>query len=246
MLMEQTAEKMQLMRLHKMAEKFLERIQARDHENLEVEDFIGLLVDDEYQYRQNKKLKDRVTRAKFKETQASLERIDYLFKRELQKKTVLELSQNNWIRRQQNIILTGPSGVGKSFLAQALGHHACREGFRVKYFRCAKLYQMLLTSRADGSYVTFLKALQKQHVIILDDFGLVQLDESTKQDLFEMIEDRHGQSSTIITSQLPTEKWHPYLGGGMIGDGMCDRLLHNAHKINLKGESFRKEQGKLT
>lgn len=246
MLMEQTAEKMQAMNLKKMAEKFLERIQKRDHEDMEVEDFIGLLVDDEYQHRINKRMQDRLAKAKFKESQASLERIDYQFKRDLQKKVVLELAENHWIRRQQNVILTGPSGVGKSFLGQALGHHACRAGYRVKYYRCTKFYQQLLTSRADGSYLTFLKSAQKAHVIILDDFGLASLDECIKQDLFEIIEDRHGQASTIITSQLPTEKWHSYLGGGMIGDAFCDRLLHSAHKISLKGESYRKESARLT
>ncbi|MFZ4405462.1 MAG: IS21-like element helper ATPase IstB [Pseudobdellovibrionaceae bacterium] len=246
MLMEQTAEKMQEMRLKKMAEKFLERIQAKHHEDMEVEDFIGLLVDDEYQCRLNRRLQDRLTKAKFKESQASLERVDYQFKRDLQKKTVLELAANQWIRRKQNIILTGPSGVGKSFLAQALGHHACREGYWVRYYRCTKFYQTLLTSRADGSYLAFLKTIQKSHVIILDDFGLAALSDEIKNDLFEIIEDRNGQASTIITSQLPTEKWHSYLGGGMIGDAFCDRVLHNAHKVGLKGESYRKETAKLT
>lgn len=244
--MEQTAEKMQLMQLKKMAEMFLSRVQSNHHLDMEVEEFIGILVDDEYQHRQNRKLKDRLDRAKFKESQASLERIDYQFKRELHKKIILELSQNNWIRRHQNVILAGPSGVGKSFLAQALGHHACRDGFYVRYFRCVKFYQLLLTSKADGTYLTFLKTIKKQKVLILDDFGLSQMDESIRQDLFEIVEERYGQGSTIITSQLPTEKWHTYLGSGMVADAICDRLLHNAHKVTLKGESYRKEATKLT
>lgn len=246
MLMEQTVEKLQKMRLHKMAEMFLSRIQSRHHEDMEVQDFIGMLVDDEYQDRENRKLKQRLTTAKFKESQASLERVDYYFKRDLQKKTILELSQNNWIRRYENIILSGPSGVGKSFLAQALGHHACRQGFRVKYFRSNKFFQLLLAAKADGSYLDLLKTFKKTNVIILDDFGLSPIDESARQDIFEITEDRYGQGSMILTSQLPPEKWHAYLGGGMLGDAVCDRLLHNAHRIILKGDSYRKEAVKLT
>jgi DNA replication protein DnaC len=184
--------------------------------------------------------------AKFKNAQACVEDIDYSSKRNLKKKDILELAQNYWVKKHQNIIFTGPSGVGKSYLAQALANNACRNGVTVLYTRVSKLLLTLITARADGTYINKMKQIAKTNVLILDDFGLSPLEEHHKQDLFEIIEDRHGVGSTIITAQLPTEHWHEYLGGGMLGDGICDRLLHNCHKFNLSGESYRKKEGNLT
>jgi DNA replication protein DnaC len=240
MLVEQTVEKMQEMKMSKMAESLKERLGREDHREMDKSEFIGLLVDDEYQDRQNKRLSARLKQAKFKQSSACVENIDYQHKRGLKKKDILELSQNHWIKKKQNIIFTGPSGVGKSYLAQALGNNACRNGHRVLYARATKLLMELVTSRADGSYGNKIKRISKYDVLIIDDFGLNPLDELQKQDLFEIIEDRHGVGSTIITAQLPAEYWHEYLGGGMLGDGICDRLLHNCHKLSLSGESYRK------
>lgn len=239
MLIEQTVEKMRLMKMGRMATSLKERIARPDHQSLSSGEFVGFLVDDEFQHRQNIKLSSRMRRASFKETQACIENIDYQIKRDLSKKTVMDLAQNHWIRQHQNIIFTGPTGAGKSYLGQALGHHAVREGFTVTYMRCPKLYHHLAVARADGTYLARLKALVKTAVIILDDFGVTPIDDEKRQDLFEIIEDRQGVGSTIVTTQLPTENWHQYLGGGMLGDSICDRLLRNAHKIRLIGDSNR-------
>jgi len=159
---------------------------------------------------------------------------------------VLELAQNEWIKNHQNLLLTGPSGVGKSYLAQSFGNGACRHGYSVLYTRAAKLLMSLTTSRADGTYISRMKKISKVNVLILDDFGLNPLEDIHKQDLFEIIEDRYGVGSTIVTAQLPTDHWHDYLGGGMLGDGICDRLLHNCHDLKLSGESYRKKEAPLT
>ena len=246
MLIEQTMDKMISMKMYKMAESFKERIARVDHRSLDKSEFIGLLVDDEYQDRQNKKMFSRLRVAKFKETQACIENIDYKHKRELKKGEVLELAQNHWIKKHQNILLTGPTGVGKSYLAQALGNNACRNGFTVLYTRTSKLLLTLVTARADGTYINKLKKISKADVLILDDFGLTPLEDYHKQDLFEIIEDRNGTGSTIITAQLPTEHWHEYLGGGMLGDGICDRLLHHCHNLKLSGETYRVKASCLT
>jgi len=239
MLLEQTVDKMVQMKMFKMAESLKERIDRPDHRSLSLTDFIGFLVDDEFQDRQNKKMSARLRGARFKQSGACVEDIDYNHKRGLKKKDILELAQNQWVKKHQNITFTGPSGVGKSYLAQALGNNACRSGLTVLYTRVTKLFLQLMAARADGTYINRMKKISKVNVLILDDFGLTPIEDIYKQDLFEIIEDRHGVGSTIITAQLPTEHWHEYLGGGMLGDGICDRLLHNCHKLKLQGESYR-------
>ena len=246
MLIEQTVEKMLVMKMGKMAESLKERISRPDHQSFSFAEFVGFLIDDEYQHRQNLKLTSRMRRASFKEAQACVENIDHQMKRDLPKKTVMDLAQNNWIRQHQNLMFTGPTGAGKSYLAQALGHHAVREGFTVLYLRCPKLYQHLHVARADGSYLSKLKTIAKTNVIILDDFGVTPIDEEKRQDIFEIVEDRQGVGSTVVTTQLPTEKWHQYLGGGMLGDSICDRLLRNGHKIKLTGPTNRPDIKNLT
>lgn len=246
MLREQTMDKMMSMKMHKMAESFKERLDREDHRELSHEEFLGFLIDDEFQDRQNRKMASRLRTARFKESSACLENVDYQFKRALKKTEVLELAQNRWIKNHRNILLTGPSGVGKSFLAQALGNKACRDGHTVMYVRVAKLLLTLTTAKADGTYINRIKKLAKAQVLILDDFGLSPLTDENRQDLFEIIEDRHGIGSTIVTAQLPTDHWHEYLGGGMLGDGICDRLIHNCHNLKLAGDSYRVKLGKLT
>ena len=246
MLTEQTVEKMVEMKMFKMAESFKERLSRSDHQSLSQSEFVGFLIDDEFQARQTKKLSTRLRGAKFKQPQACMENIDYRFKRGLHKQQMLELAQMEWVKKYQNMTLTGPSGVGKSYLAQAIGHQACLKGMTVMYIRCAKLFMALTVARADGSYPSKLKRIAKANVLVLDDYGLNPLTEEHKQDLFEIIEDRHGAGSTVLTSQLPTDHWHEYIGGGMLGDGICDRILHNCHKLTLKGESYRKKASDLT
>jgi DNA replication protein DnaC len=246
MLMEQTIEKMKSMRLLTMARSLQARLENKEDKKVNFADFMGLLVDDEFSERQNQKIQSRLQSAKFKESSACLEKLDYEVRSESFKKSILELSSNQWAKRNQNIFLTGPSGVGKSFIAQSLGNNACRNGLSTKFFRAGSLYQMLSVARVDGTLINKMRLLQKTNILIIDDFGLTSMTNEIRQDLFELIEDRHGSGSTIFTSQLPVEKWHEYLGGGMIGDGICDRLIHNAIRLNLQGESMRKKSTKLT
>lgn len=247
MILEQTLGKLREMKLSAMARSLEERISRPDHHELSVEDFVGLIVDDEYLYREQKRLTTRLSGAKFKERQACMEAIDYKIARGLSKQTMLELAQLRFIEKKQNIAFTGPAGAGKSYLAQALGHQACRQGFRVVYVLLPKLLTAVTQARADGSYANLLKRFEKANVLILDDLGVSDLSENERRDLLEIFEDRYGIGSTIITSQLPIKDWHAYFGGGRAADSICDRLVHNCHRIELKKDagSQRKALGEL-
>lgn len=247
MILEQTLGKLREMKLSAMARSLEERISRPDHHELSVEDFVGLIVDDEYLYREQKRLTTRLSGAKFKERQACMEAIDYKIARGLSKQTMLELAQLRFIEKKQNIAFTGPAGAGKSYLAQALGHQACRQGFRVVYVRLPKLLTAVTQARADGSYANLLKRFEKANVLILDDLGVSDLSENERRDLLEIFEDRYGIGSTIITSQLPIKDWHAYFGGGRAADSICDRLVHNCHRIELKKDAGaqRKALGEL-
>ena len=177
---------------------------------------------------------------------ASMEDIDYRTPRGLDKSVMVHLGTCEWIRRHQNVIVVGPTGTGKTFLACALAHKACREGLSAFYIRTPKLYTTLAMARADGSYARVLARLGRVPVLVLDDLGLAALTDPERRDLLEVIEDRHGSASTIITSQLPVEHWHEVIGDPTIADALLDRLVHNAHRINLKGESMRKKKASLT
>lgn len=241
MLLEQTYDKLISMKLHGMASSVKERLERADHQSLSKEEFLGLLVDDEWLYRENRKLTTRLKTAKFKQPQASIENIDYRTPRGLHKTQVLELAQNRWIGAHQSVLITGPSGAGKSYLAQAFGLNACRNGFTVQYLRLPTLLAQFVQARAQGTYDRLLKRLSKLSVIIIDDFGLAALDEPERQDLLEAIEERYGTGATLVTSQLPIGDWHEYLGGGRLADAILDRLVHNAHRIELASkESMRK------
>jgi DNA replication protein DnaC len=247
MLLEQTIEKLAQMKLYGMANSLKERVSRPDHGDLSVSDFVGLLVDDEWTNRQNRKLTSRLKQAKFKDGTACIEDVDYKTSRGLKKAQLLELMQNHWLEKQQNIVLTGPSGSGKSYIAQALGNHLCRNGFAVTYLRAPRLVVMLTQAHADGSYLKLMKRISKSRVLIIDDLGIGSLVEPARTDLLEILEDRYGQGSTIITSQMPISAWHEYFGGGIIADGICDRFLHNAHRIELDAdESLRKTRSNLT
>jgi DNA replication protein DnaC len=236
MLIEQTLTKMRAMKLHQMARSLEERLARADHQDLSVQEILGLVVDDEFTARENTRLESRLRGAKFKEKAACMEDVDYKSNRGLKKQTMLELAQLKWIEKKQNIAFTGPAGAGKSYLAQALGHSACRSGYRVMYMRLPKLLTALLQARADGSYAQLLKRFEKAHVLILDDLGVSELKENERRDILEIIEDRYGVGSTIITSQLPIKDWHTYFGSGRAADSLCDRLVHNCHRIELLKE----------
>jgi len=241
MLLEHTYNKMIAMKLHGMAHSIKERLERADHQSLSKEEFLGLLVDDEWLYRENRKLTTRLRVAKFKQHDAAIENIDYRTPRGLRKTQVLELAQNRWIRAHQSLLITGPSGAGKSYLAQALGLNACRNGFTVQYLRLPTLLAQFVQARAQGTYERLLKRLAKLALLIIDDFGLAALHEPERQDLLEAIEERYGTGATIVTSQLPVGDWHEYLGGGRLADAILDRLVHNASRIELSSkESMRK------
>ncbi len=233
MLLQQTAEKLRRMKLYGMAKSLETRADRPDHQDLPISDFLGLLIDDEWSARENRRLTNRLRIAKFKEKGACIEDIDYRATRNIKKSLVLELAKNQWIEKQQNVLITGPSGAGKSYLAQALGHQACRDGYTVQYLRFPKLQIALMHAKGDGSYSEYLTKLAKTRVLLLDDLGLSALTEPEGRDLLEIIEDRYGVSSTIITSQLPVSAWHDFFGGSRIADAICDRLLHNAFRIEL-------------
>lgn len=243
MLNEQTLQKMNSMKLFGMAESFKSRIAQANHSELSHAEFTGLLIDDEWTNRRNRKLTTLLRSAHFKES-AVLEDIDYKHPRGLPKHTMMELSSNVWIEKHINVLVTGPSGIGKSYIVQALGHFACRQGFSCIYSRAPRFFGELLKSRADGSYLKTLQRLAKTRVLIIDDFGLSPLTEIERRDLMEVVEDRYGIGSTLMTGQPETEKWHQLIGDPTIADGICDRLFHNAYRIALKGPSMRKEKGK--
>ena len=243
MIVEQTLEKLVKMKLATMAKSLQERLSRSDHSDLSQSDFIGLIVDDEWIHRENRRMGTLIKSAAFKDKEACLESIDYSVSRGIKKSVMLELGQNHWINKHQNILITGPSGSGKSYLAQALSSHACRSGYSCGYYRVSRLAQTLSQSRADGSYAKLLKKLSKCRVLILDDFGISKITVEQRNDILEILEDRYRQGSTIITSQLSVQEWHPYLGGERVADAICDRIVHNSHRIEVSSiESLRKKE----
>lgn len=225
-----------------MADSLKTRTGDPGHASLSHEEFVGLIIDDEWLSRENKRLKARLKTASFKLT-ALPEQIDYEKKRGLNKSLMLELTTLKWIINRQNIILTGPTGAGKSFIAQALGHQACLKSFSSHYIRLSKLLNELFVARADGSYNKLLAKLAKIDVLILDDWGLAKLKEQEAQDLLDIIEERSEIKSTIITSQLPIKNWHEFISNETLADAILDRIVHNAYKIDLKGtDSLRRQK----
>ena len=245
MLHEQTFEKLYALQLTGMAEALKDQMGRVDLDGLAFEERFSMLVDAQHLFRENKRMKRLLENAKLK-LAASMEDIDYRSPRGLDKSVMLSLASCDWVRKHRNVIIVGPTGSGKTYLSCALAHRACREGMTAFYLRTPKLYYTLAMARADGSYARVLSKLARTSVLILDDLGLAALTDSERGDLLEVIEDRHGSASTIITSQLPVEHWHEVIGDPTIADALLDRLVHNAHKINLKGESMRKRKAALT
>lgn len=241
MLIEQTIDKLYQMKLFGLAESVKSRISRPDHRELSVSDILGLIVDDEWIYRDNKRRVLRETGAKFKDKQATIESIDYKGKRGFTKTQVLELAQLQWVKKKQNLVFTGPTGAGKSWVAQALGNQACREGLRVLFIRQPMLIHATLTAKASGGLPALLKRLAKINILILDDLGVSLMTDEVRRDLLEVIEDRYSVGSMIITSQMPVDEWHDYLAGGRIADAICDRFTRNAHRIEVTGPSRRPE-----
>jgi DNA replication protein DnaC len=211
-----------------------------NYTQLTFEERLYQLLEAEQSERSNKKIKRLLSQAKFKDKQASLDAIEYGSKRGIERSQILSLASGEYIGKGQNILITGATGVGKSFLAQALAKQAIFEGYSAKYYRVTRLLEEIKLARLEGSYTKTIQKLSRINLLILDDFGVTALKADELSDLFEVIEERTFAGSTIITAQLPVKEWHNYLGNATIADAMMDRLIYSAHRIEMKGESMRK------
>jgi DNA replication protein DnaC len=245
MLNKQTIEKLYHMKLNGMAEAFKEQLQQPDLSDLSFEERFALLVDQQWTWKEDRRMRRLLSQAKLK-INACIEDIDFRAPRGLKKSAILQLAPCHWIRQAHNVIITGPTGAGKTYLACALANRACRMGFSAFYIRIPKLFQDLAMAKADGSYPKLMKKLTNSKVLVLDDLGLSPMSAQERRDLLEVIEDRHGLASTVVAAQLPIEHWHENIRDPTIADAVLDRLVHNAYKINLKGESMRKLRSSLT
>jgi len=240
MLNEHTLAVLHALKLHGMAQGLTERLASpQHHATLSHAEFVGLVVQDEKTYRENLRLKRLLNNAKLRQP-AALEDIDTRHPRGLDKQLLLELSTSQWISAHHNVLITGPTGVGKSYIACALGNLAARAGSTVLYQRASRLFEMLGQARGDGSHLKTLTRLAKLQLLILDDLFLAPLSDPERRDLLEIVEERYDSASIVITSQYPIKDWHPLIGEATLADAICDRLLHHAYKIELKGESIRK------
>lgn len=234
-----TLEKLNAMRLHGFEQAYREITKSARHDEFTVDELIAHLVDAEHDSKYNKKLQRLIKQARFKQ-QASFEQINFHRPRGMDKTQLLRLQQCDWIKKSRDLIITGPTGVGKSFIACALGYQACSLEFKSRYFTANKLLEQLVLSKADGSYFKFIDRISKAQLLIIDDFGLKQIDHQQCTMLLDIIDDRHGKSSTVITSQLPVKAWFDCFKEPTIADAILDRITNGSYRIELEGESMRK------
>jgi len=240
MLKAQTTEKLQGLRLRAMAAAWDEQQKSADVVAMSFDERFALLVDAEWMARENARLERALKEAKLRISGASVEGIDYPPRRELDKTLVRTLASCKWVHEHQTVIVTGATGTGKTYFACALTQQACRKGFRAMYRRAPRFFDELRLARADGSYPRLLARIARVDVFVLDDFAIAPVTDLERRDLLEVLEDRYGLRSTVISSQLPPDRWHDYLGDPTVADAICDRVIHGAHKVALKGPSRRK------
>jgi DNA replication protein DnaC len=246
MLTHPTLDKLHGLRLTGMARAFEEQLQLPDIHPLSFEERLGLLVDRELTERDNRRFKTRLRQATLRLSQACIEDFDYRSPRGLDKSLIAKLATCQWVREHHNLLIVGPTGVGKSWTACALTHSACRQGFTARYVRLPKLFRELAIAKGDGRYSKLIKDITRVELLVLDDLGVSNLNDDQRRDLLEIFEERYDQRSTIVTSQFPIEHWHELIGDPTLADAILDRLVHNAYKLNLKGESLRKQRKTLT
>jgi DNA replication protein DnaC len=238
MLNQQTMNILYSLKLYGMAESLEKRLADPKQASLSHDEFVGLLVQDEKIHRDNLRLRRLLKKAKLRQ-EASLEDIDYSASRGLSRQALLELSNPAWVEANRNILIAGPTGIGKTFISCALGNAAARSGYTVLYMRAPRLFETLQQSRGDGSHLKALARLSRVQLLIIDDFLLTTPTDSELRDLLEVIEDRYQIGATVIASQCPIGDWYPNLGDPTLADAICDRLLHNAYRIELRGDSMR-------
>jgi DNA replication protein DnaC len=234
-------EKLRALRLDTLGAAWSEQQKNPDVQKLSFDERLGMLIDAQWLHRENKRLARSLREARLRIGNACVEDIDYPARRELEKATVRQLATCRWVEEHQNVVITGATGTGKTYVACALAQQACRKGFRAIYLRATRLNEELTLAHADGTYANLLARLARIDVLVIDDWGLAPPKDQERRDLLEIVEDRYGARSTIITSQVPPTKWHDHIGDPTVADAVCDRLLHNAHRLVLKGPSRRKE-----
>lgn len=243
MLSHTTRDQLAELKLHGMASAFEEQLAMADISELSFEERLGLLVEREATERASRRLTARLRKAKLRE-QAAIEDIDWRARRGLDKGQILRLAACQWIADHRNVLVTGKAGVGKTFLACALGHKACREGYSVLYVRLPRLFGALAVARGDGSYEKLLRSYARTDVVILDDWGLAPIGATERRDLLEILEDRYDRRSTLVASQLPVNKWYDVIGDPTLADAILDRLVHAAYRIPIEGDSMRAKRAK--
>jgi len=243
MLQNHTLEKLHALRLEGMAQALEEQRRQNDITDLDFEERLGLLIDRQSVWKENRGLAARINYAQFK-IQCTLEEIDFRLPRGLKRAQIEQLRASQWVKESRNCLITGATGTGKTFLSCALGHHGCVLGHRTLYYYVPKFFRALQIARADGSLPQLLKKLARVSLLVIDDLGIASVTSQQYRDLLEVLDDRHGQGATLITSQLPVEEWHQIIGDATVADAIMDRLAHNAYRIALEGESVRKLKGR--